>query len=144
MMGKLQDFLLNNKPQAAGEIEVVVSKRFLDKDGAPIPFKIRAISEAENKKIRNSCQRTTINKKTHQKETETDTNAYMNKIVIESTVDPNFKDASLQEKMGVMGAEALLDTLLLPGEYAELLAAVQEVNGFNDDFDDLRAEAKNS
>ena len=42
-----------------------------------------------------------------------------------------------------MGADALLEKLLTPGQYADLLIAVQEVNGFDDDINDLVNEAKN-
>ena len=109
----------------------------------PFPFTIRAISEKENKGIRKSCQRTTIDKKTRQKQTETDTDLYSNRLVAACCVDPNFKDAELQAKYGVRGAEDLIDVLLKPGQFTELLMAVQEINGFADDVNELRDEAKN-
>ena len=58
-------------------------------------------------------------------------------------MDPNFKDAELQAKFGVMGAESLIDVLLKPGQFVDLLLGVQEVNGFSDDVNNLREEAKN-
>ena len=42
-----------------------------------------------------------------------------------------------------MGAEALIDVLLKPGQFVDLLVAIQDVNGFTDDVNDLREEAKN-
>ena len=42
-----------------------------------------------------------------------------------------------------MGAEALIDVLLKPGQFIDLLLGVQEINGFTDDVNDLRDEAKN-
>ena len=42
-----------------------------------------------------------------------------------------------------MGAEALIDALLKPGQFIDLLLAVQEVNGFTEDINDQRDEAKN-
>ena len=33
------------------EKEVVISKRFLDSDGKPVPFKIRTISQEENEAL---------------------------------------------------------------------------------------------
>ncbi len=117
-------------------IEVQVSQ-------LPVPFTIRAISEKENKAIRKSCQRTTIDKKTRQKQIETDTDLYSNRLVAACCVDPNFKDAELQAKYGVRGAEDLIDVLLKPGQFTELLMAVQEINGFADDVNELRDEAKN-
>ena len=109
----------------------------------PVPFTIKSISEGENKEIKKSCQRVSFDKKTHQKTTETDMDLYNNRLVIACCVDPNFKDADLQAKYGVMGAEALIDVLLKPGQFVDLLVAIQDVNGFTDDVNDLREEAKN-
>lgn len=111
--------------------------------GFPHPFVVRSITEGENKALRKSCQKVNMDKKTHQKSVETDQDLYNNRLVAACCVEPNFKDAQLQGKYGVMGAEALIDRLLRPGQFIELLLAVQEVNGFTDDVNDLREEAKN-
>ncbi|MNP77814.1 Phage XkdN-like protein [compost metagenome] len=74
---------------------------------------------------------------------ETDADLYSNRLVIACCLDPNFKDADLQTKFGVLGAEALIDKLLNPGQYAELIQKVQELNGFDNDINDLVDEAKN-
>lgn len=135
-MGKLHDFLMGQ--EAAGEVttEVQISQ-------FPFPFTIKSITEGENKAIRRSCQKVTFDKKTHQKQTETDQDLYNNRLVVACCVEPNFKDADLQKKYGVMGAEALIDALLKPGQFIDLLLAVQEVNGFTEDINDQRDEAKN-
>lgn len=135
-MGKLQDFLMNNDIQTEVQTEIEI-KPF------PVPFVLKSITEAENKQIRKTCQKVTWNKKTHQKETETDGDMYSNRLLISCCVDPNFKDADLQAKFGVVGAEALIDKLLNPGQYAELIQKVQELNGFDTDINDLVDEAKN-
>ena len=57
--------------------------------------------------------------------------------------EPNFKDAQLQARYKVMGAEDLIDALLKPGQLVDLMLAVQELNGFSSDMDELRDEAKN-
>lgn len=142
-MGKLEDFLLQGDVEKQAETEVVVSARFAEKGKPPMPFKIRGISETENKAIRAGCRKTTWNKKTRQKEVETDTDMYLNRLIVACTVEPNFKNAQLQAKYGVMGAEALLDAMLLPGEYSELLQAIQGINGFDQDINELVDEAKN-
>ncbi len=135
-MGKLHDFLMGR--EVAGEVttEVQISQ-------FPFPFTIKSITEGENKAIRRSCQKVTFDKKTHQKQTETDQDLYNNRLVVACCVEPNFKDADLQKKYGVMGAEALIDALLKPGQFIDLLLAVQEVNGFTEDINDQRDEAKN-
>lgn len=52
-------------------------------------------------------------------------------------------DAELQNSYGVMGADALLKVMLTPGEYADYLTKIQEVNGFDISFDEKVDEAKN-
>ena len=104
---------------------------------------IKSITEAENKAIRKSCQKLTFDKKTRQKTTDTDTDLYNARLVVACCVDPNFKDAALQERFKVRGAEDLIGVLLNPGQYTDLLLAVQEINGFDDDINDLKDEAKN-
>jgi len=135
-MGKLQEFLTTNKVENAVTTEVDI-KPF------PFPFVVKTITEAENKAIQKSCQVTEFNKKTHRKETQTDSQAYLTKLVVACTVDPCFKDATLQETYGVVGAEALVEKLLTPGQYAALLQAVNDINNFDTDMQELVDEAKN-
>lgn len=135
-MGKLQQFLLSNEVEAEAQSEVQIHP-------FPYPFLIKSITEAENKAIRKSCQKVNFNKRSHQKEVDTDTDLYVNRLVIACCLDPNFKDADLQAKYGVMGAEVLIDKMLTPGQYAVLAEKVQEINGFNTDVNELVEEAKN-
>lgn len=136
-MGKLQEFLMGQGDAGEVTTEVVINQ-------FPVPFTIRSITEGENKAIKKSCQRTSFDKRTHQKEVETDQDLYNNRLVAACCVDPNFKDAELQAKYHVRGAEDLIDVLLKPGQFIDLLLAVQDVNGFSDDINELRDEAKNS
>lgn len=135
-MGKLQDFLMEQDVAAQAQVEVTIAP-------FPFPFVVKSITEAENKAIRKTCQKISFDKKTRQKQIETDTDLYNSRLVVACCVEPNFKDAALQGKYGVRGAEDLIDRLLKPGQYTDLLIAVQEINGFADDVNDLRDEAKN-
>ena len=135
-MGKLQDFLMEQDVAAQAQVEVTIAP-------FPFPFVVKSITEAENKAIRKTCQKISFDKKTRQKQIETDTDLYNSRLVAACCVEPNFKDAALQEKYSVRGAEDLIDRLLKPGQYTDLLIAVQEINGFTDDVNDLRDEAKN-
>lgn len=135
-MGKLYEFLMGDDAVSQGTAEVHIA-------GFPYPFQIHSITEAENKAIRKTCQKVSFDKKTHQKNMETDTDLYNNRLVAACCAEPNFKDAQLQARYKVMGAEDLIDALLKPGQFVELLLAVQEVNGFSDDVNELRDEAKN-
>lgn len=135
-MGKLQEFLTANKVDNSVTSEVTI-KPF------PHPFVIRSITQAENAQIRKSCTVTDFNRKTHQKETTTDSQLYITRLLVACTVDPCFKDSELQAAYGVMGAEALVEKLLTPGQYAELVSAVEEINSFDNDMQELVDEAKN-
>ena len=132
-MGKLQDFLM--------ESDIRTEKTEVQIAPFPFPFVIQSITEGENKAIRRSCQKANFDKRTRQKQTDTD--LYNSRLVAACCVEPNFKDAALQEKYGVRGAEDLINRVLNPGQYTDLLLAIQEINGFSDDINDLREEAKN-
>lgn len=134
-MGKLQEFLM--------ESDIHIVKKDVNISPFPFPFAIQSITEEENKAIRKSCQKSSFDKRTRQKQTETDTDMYNNRLIAACCVEPNFKDAALQEKYGVRGAEDLINRILNPGQYTDLLLAIQEINGFTDDVNDLREEAKN-
>lgn len=135
-MGKLQDFLLNEYDAAPVETEVEIK-------GFPFPFVVKSIKQEQNKAIEAACKKVTFNKKTHQKEVETDQALYATKLIAACCLEPNFKDAALQSKFGVMGEDALIEKLLDSGQYADLLRAVSDVNGFGTDINDLVEQAKN-
>ena len=127
-MGKLQDFLM--------EAQIGTTQTEVQIAPFPYPFIVKSITEAENKAIRKTCQKVEFDKKTRQKRIDTDTDLYNARLVVACCVEPNFKDAALQEK-------DLINLILNPGQYTDLLLAVQEINGFTDDVNDLRDEAKN-
>lgn len=135
-MSKLMDFLMGE--DAGKEVQTTASI-----SGFPEPFTIRSITEAQNKELRKNCQKVTFNKKTHQKEVDVDTELYNCKLIEACCIDPNFKDAALQEHYGVRGADELINRILKPGQFVDLLVAIQDVNGFSDDINELRDEAKN-
>ena len=74
---------------------------------------------------------------------EMDANIYMGKLAAACTTFPNLNDKELQDSYHVMSADALLKAMLIPGEYANYLNKVQEVNGFDITMDELVDEAKN-
>lgn len=134
-MGKLMEFLMEHDAETE-TAEVAVA-------GFPHPFVIRSITEGENKELRKSCRTVSFDKRTHQRTDEVNQDLYNNKLVAACCVEPNFKDAELQAHYGVVGAEALIDKLLRPGQYVDLLLAIQEVNGFAEDINEKKDEAKN-
>ncbi|MNN98093.1 Phage XkdN-like protein [compost metagenome] len=67
----------------------------------------------------------------------------MAKLMTSSVVHPDLKNAELQRSYNVLGAEALLRKMLLPGEFAALGERVQALNGFSTDMNELVDEVKN-
>src|SRR5690606_33369743 len=113
-----------------------------DSTGKPMAWKLRTMTEAENEEIRKSAT-SRVKQKRGAYTAETNHNEYMVKLVAASVVFPDLKNAELQKSYGVLGAEVLLKEMLLPGEYGKLAAKVVELNGFDDDINELMDEAKN-
>lgn len=109
--------------------KAVISKRFRGKDGKPIQWELRAISEKEHAKIKSSC--TTRKRVKGRLETDFDNQMYLQRLAAASVAVPDLKNADLQKSWGVMGEEELLTAMLLPGEMTELQNRVQEINGFD-------------
>lgn len=134
-MGRLQEFLMTaDFGQAQTEVEI---------PSFPYPFVIHSITEAENKSIRKSCQKVSFDKRTRQKQIDTDLDLYNTRLIAACCTEPNFKDAALQERHGVRGAEDLINLILNPGQFINLLVAIQDLNGFSTDIEELKEEAKN-
>lgn len=142
-MGNLSYFLSQNALKV-DNIKHVVSKRFVDETGKPIPWEIRCITSTEDEQLRKACtKRVQVPGKRNQYTQETDFNLYVGKLAAMCTVYPNLDDVELQNSYGVMGADSLLKAMLTPGEYADYLAKIQEINGFDVTFEELVDEAKN-
>lgn len=142
-MSNLSAFLVQNVEKTEN-IKYVVSKRFLDGNQKPIEWEVRCVTSSEDEELRRNCtKRVRVPGKKNQFTNETDYNLYLGKLAAACTVYPNLNNAELQSNYGVMGADSLLKAMLLPGEYANYLTKVQEVNGFDIDFDEMVEEAKN-
>lgn len=139
-MSNLSLFFAQNVVSEISE-EVIISPRFKNEAGKPVPWKLRSMTEDENEAIRKSAQRKIKERGIVTLDTNSD--EYLAKLVVASVVFPDLKDAELQKSYGVLGADQLLRKMLLPGEYATLLQKVQEVNGFDRDVNELAEEVKN-
>lgn len=139
----LSAFLAGNALKVEN-IKCVVSNRFIDENKKPIEWEIKAITGAEDETLRKSCtKRVPIPNKKNQYQREVDYDMYLGKLAVACTVSPNLNDAEVQNSYGVMGADALLKTMLTPGEYADYLVKVQEICGFETTLQDEVQEAKN-
>lgn len=142
-MSNLSGFLAQNALKVEN-ITYIASKRFLDEQGQPIPWEICCITSTEDEALRRACtRRVPVPGKRNQFIPETDYTLYLGKLAVKCTAFPNLDEAELQNSYGVMGADTLLKTMLTPGEYADYLTKIQEVNGFENTFKDTVDEAKN-
>lgn len=137
----LQAFMMQNA-RPVENVKKMISDRFVDEEGKIIPFEIRAITTEEESLIRKSCM-VEVTVKKHMKMKQVNQEAFMAKLSAKCVVYPDLKNEELQNSYGVRGDEELLKVMLLPGEYAELLNAVQEINGYSKDMNELVEEAKN-
>ncbi|WP_277680017.1 phage tail assembly chaperone [Gracilibacillus dipsosauri] len=142
-MSNLQAFFAQNVEKVKIE-EHVISDRFKDENGKPIPWKFGAIdgdTDAANRKA--STKRMPVPGKKGLVMPETDYELYILKNAVSTIKFPDLNNAELQKSYGVMGAEALLQKMLLPGELTKVKQIAQEVNGFSIETDDLVEQAKN-
>lgn len=112
------------------EKEVIVSKRFQDEKGNPVPFKIRAITQEENEKLRKAATRVS---KVNGKRVETfDPGNYSVRVVVAGTVVPDFSSKEMCDAYGVLDPLMVPGKMLLSGEYAKLSSAILELSGFDE------------
>lgn len=139
-MSSLQAFFAQNVQSDITE-DFIVSERFKDDKGNPIPWKLRTVSEAENAEIRKSATKR-VRVKGQGYTPELDHEDYVAKLIVSSVVFPDLKHAELQKSYNVIGASDLLKKMLISGEYGRLAQKIQGLNGFND-INELVDEIKN-
>ena len=122
------------------EKEVMISKRFLDKDGNPERFKIRIISEEENEMLTKKATRT--EKINGQKFEVMDKLDYTRRLVVTCTVYPDFSSAEICQQYGVLDPLMVPARMLSGGEYKRLIREIMSFNEFDNPYE-LEEEAKN-
>ena len=136
-MSALTDFLLANPVNTITK-EVVVSKRIKDTEGNLMKFKVKPMLNEEYLEYQNQC---TIPKKGGK--IDFNSRRFNQLIILNHTVEPNFRDADLIQKAEVRTPEQLLNKFLLAGEIQALSEQIRILSGFEDSLDDLVEEVKN-
>ena len=138
-MDNLQAFL---NPVSAEEVkEVVISKRFVDKDGKPIPFRIKTIMQEENERISRKCRKMETIR--GQRVESLDNQKYNRALIVACTVEPDFRNADLCKAYGTVDPLDLPGKMLTVGEANNLAREILDLNGFSDEAEQLEDEAKN-
>lgn len=125
------------------EVDYVASERFIDEKNNPIPWKLRILTETELSKLKAQCKKRVTNHKTQQSYIETDSSKLADLMIENSVIYPNLNNAQLQDSYGAVGAIDLAKKMLIPGEYNDLILAVNEANGFNSGMAEKIKRAKN-
>lgn len=133
-MSKLSAFL--HPVTTSEEKEVVISNRFQDEKGQPVPFKIRALTQEENDRItKQATRQTKVNGQTVEKLDSVD---FSRRMVVAATVEPDFQAKELCDAYGVLDPLLVPGKMLLSGEYAKLLNAITDLSGFGDAGDEVK------
>ena len=133
-MSKLSTFL--HPVAVSEEKEIVISKRFQDEKGNPVPFKIRALTQEENDTItKQATRRAKVN---GQMVEQLDSTDFSRRMVVAATVEPDFRAKELCDAYGVLDPLLVPGKMLLSGEYAKLLRAITELSGFEDMEDEVK------
>ena len=143
MAENLSAFLKQNV-EVVNETEYVASKRIKDANGEPIAWKIKTLATDETEKMRKKYTKRITDRITRQTEERFDMTAYNEELISKAITYPNLYDAELQDSWGVTEPTDLVKAMLTPGEYADLLAAATEAQGYDVGMEDKVKEVKNS
>lgn len=124
----LQEFLNGRKADNVTAF-VNVSERFKDENGNSLKFKIKAMRQSVFEEIRKKCGGNSA--------------AFNRCVIIENTLEPNFKDAESISLLGLKTPEQYLDNVLLAGEASTLARSIIELSGFKKNIEELVEEVKN-
>lgn len=137
-MSKLNAFLHPVRPTVE-EKEVIISTRFQDENGKPVPFRIRSLTQEENDQlISNATKRVKVKGGTEER---FDSLAYRRALVVAGTVDPDFSSEEICKAYGVLDPSLVPGKMLNAGEASSLANAISELSGF--DSNEVEEEAKN-
>ena len=140
-MSVLKAFL--NPEPVEQEQEVVISKRFKDENGEPVPFIIKTIPQSVNEGLSKKCTTNRVIK--GQTVRQFDAARYTSTLMVECCVQPDFRDADLCKQYGCVDPVDVPARMLTAGEYNTLGEKIMVLNGFDvDPVTKLEDEAKNS
>ena len=116
------------------EKEVVISKRFVDEKGNPVPFKIKAITQEENDALVRASTR--VEEKNGNRVEYLDNVDFARRLVVASTVFPDFSNKELCDAYGVVSPLMVPGKMLLGGEYNRLLGEINALSKLDISLED--------
>lgn len=141
MASTLSGFFQQNAKQV-DHVKSILSDRFVDPEtGEPYEWEMRPLGAKEETALRGSCMIETRGKN-GRKNKELDSSKYITKAVAATVVFPNLNDRELQDSYGVMGADELLQVMLLSAENVKLTQEFNKINGYDTAMEEMIDEAK--
>lgn len=134
---------LKNNVEIVNQVEYVASNRIKAGD-EPVAWKINVLQNKVIDKLRNRYTKMIKDGKTGVTREKFDSQGFNDAMLLESIVFPNLDDMELQDSWGVNDPLELVKEMLTPGEYADLLNAVVEAQGFEVGMDEKVRAVKNS
>lgn len=136
-------FFMPGKAEVVDEITTSISKRFKDNKGNIIPFRFKPITTERVDELEKECMKPVV-KNNRVVGKELDNSRFMARISVESTVYPDFRAADMRKAYKTEDSVEIAKKVLhVAGEYANWIAKASEINGFDDDVEDLEELAKN-
>lgn len=134
---------LKNNVEIVNQVEYVASNRIKAGD-EPVAWKINVLQNKVIDKLRNRYTKMIKDGKTGVTREKFDSQGFNDAMLLESIIYPNLEDMELQDSWGVNDPLELVKAMLTPGEYADLLNAVVEAQGFEVGMDEKVKAVKNS
>lgn len=130
-MSRLDSFLKVNVKDSERTKDVFVSDRF----EAPVTIKLLSPKELSR------CQEMSVSIKG--KKPYFDSNVYNMEILKTAIVEPDLKDAQLQDSYGVMNEEDLINEMFTGAEFVRLTTLINEFNSLDEGVNEKIDKAKN-
>lgn len=110
----------------------IASDKFIDKDGRPIPWTIRAISADEDQALKEKFTSRTTDKRTGMRSESFDQNSYVIGLAVRGVVEPDLTDRGLQKSYDCKNSFYLIQKMLSAGELQRLALKVIELSGLDE------------
>lgn len=138
-MGDIKAFLL--PPVMEETRKVIITKRAKGPDGKPVPFVLRRIDQETNEKLVKRAQKQ--EKVNGQVVTTLDSQKFGRLLIEACVIEPDFKNSELCAHYETMNPLDVPERMLSSGEYARLLAEINNLNGFDEVNEVIEEKAKN-
>lgn len=127
-MSELELFFKENVA-AVETVKYVATERIKNKEGKPVEWELRAVSQTENEEIKKKCVTTKTDDRGRRFK-DFDDDKYAANLLVKSIVYPDLQNRQLQDTWGIRDPSSLLREMLTAGEFTLLQDQALLVSGF--------------